>query len=110
MKNLERINGVSYHWRTNEFPDKGFENTKQIGVIAQELEQVYPELVLTNADGFKTVDYPKLTAVLLEAIKEQQYQIENLSVQNQQFKSKMELIDALKAQLDELTGQLGLNK
>ena len=42
----------------------------QIGVIAQELEEVLPELVTTNDEGFKSVDYIKLTPVLIEAVKE----------------------------------------
>jgi len=43
---------------------------QHVGVIAQELEAVVPELVSTDGDGIKAVDYGKLTAVLIEAIKE----------------------------------------
>jgi len=42
------------------------------------MEKVFPELVNTNEDGYKAVAYDKLTAVLLEAVKEQQDQIETL--------------------------------
>jgi hypothetical protein len=55
-----------------------FPEGKQIGVIAQDLEKVIPELVKTNPDGYKMVDYVKLVPVLVEAIKEQQKQIEEL--------------------------------
>ena len=54
----------------------------QVGVLAQELEQVLPELVNTGSDGYKAVNYAQLTPVLIEAIKEQQQQIEALKVQN----------------------------
>jgi hypothetical protein len=53
-------------------------NPHQIGVIAQEIEEVIPELVSTNENEIKSVSYAKITAVLIEAVKEQQEQIENL--------------------------------
>tara|TARA_R100001082_G_scaffold110908_1_gene92341 strand:- start:501 stop:2873 length:2373 start_codon:yes stop_codon:yes gene_type:complete len=53
---------------------------KQIGVIAQEIEKTLPEVVLTADDemGTKSVDYAKITAVLIEAIKELKQEIEEL--------------------------------
>jgi hypothetical protein len=51
-------------------------SVKNIGFIAQELEKVVPEVVVTGSDGFKSVAYDKITAVLTEAIKEQQQQID----------------------------------
>ena len=44
LENVSRIRGVSYYYRKEEFPDLGFNTNKQIGVIAQEVEKVYPEL------------------------------------------------------------------
>jgi hypothetical protein len=51
---------------------------RQIGVIAQEVEKVLPELVLEAGDGVKSVAYQNMVAVLIEAIKEQQEQINEL--------------------------------
>lgn len=51
---------------------------RQIGVIAQEVEKVLPELVLEADDGVKSVAYQNMVAVLIEAIKEQQEQINEL--------------------------------
>ena len=51
-------------------PDKNFAPGMQIGIIAQELEEQYPELVDIDSDGYKSIQYGKLTAVLLEGIKE----------------------------------------
>ena len=48
------------------------------GVIAQELEKVLPEAVFDNTDGFKSVAYGNVVGLLIEAIKEQQTQIETL--------------------------------
>jgi hypothetical protein len=85
LANIEKLRGVSYDWKQSEFPEKNFDTKHQIGLIAQELELVYPELVNTDAEGYKSVDYSKLVAVLIEAVKEQQVEITALQgqVQNQ---------------------------
>jgi hypothetical protein len=54
------------------------EEKQSIGVIAQELEEVVPQLVHTNEEGMKSVAYGNITALLIEALKEQQEQIEEL--------------------------------
>ena len=69
---LEKINlmrGVSY--------DRIDNNTSSVGLIAQELEKIAPELVLDN-DEYKSVAYTKLTAYLIEAIKELNNEIKEL--------------------------------
>lgn len=78
LENILNLNGVSYQWNTDVFTKRGFTEDKQIGLIAQEVEEVLPELVQTGADGYKSVDYQSLSAVLVEAIKEQQKTIESL--------------------------------
>ena len=65
----------------------------QIGLIAQELEKVYPELVDTDSQGFKSVQYSKLVAILIEGMKEQQQQINALQ-------HKVKEIDELKAEVE----------
>ena len=72
LKNIMGMRGVSYNWRRNEYPDKNFDDRLQIGLIAQEVEKIYPELVNTDANGYKSVEYSKLVAILIEALKEQQ--------------------------------------
>jgi hypothetical protein len=70
LAQVQRLRGVSYTFRQKEFAARNFPTGQQIGVIAQELEQVFPELVTTAADGYKAVNYAQLTPVLIEAIKE----------------------------------------
>ena len=48
------------------------------GVIAQELEEVAPELVIDNVDGFKSVNYMGLTAYLIEAVKDLSAKVKEL--------------------------------
>ena len=57
------------------------EDPKHAGLIAQEVEQVLPGLVSTDAKGFKAVGYAALIPYLIEAVKEQQRQIEELKEQ-----------------------------
>ena len=44
--------------------------SRQIGVIAQEVQSIYPELITVGGNGYLSVNYPKLTAVLLQSVKE----------------------------------------
>jgi len=53
-------------------------NPHQIGVIAQEIEKVIPEVVMTDSKGIKSVAYGNLIGLLIEAIKQQQEEINNL--------------------------------
>ncbi|MBW1898139.1 MAG: tail fiber domain-containing protein [Deltaproteobacteria bacterium] len=76
---IEQLNGVSYELRKEEFPEKNFSNRKQIGLIAQDVEKVLPELVRTDSEGYKSVAYQNMVPVLIEAIKEQQDEIEDLN-------------------------------
>jgi hypothetical protein len=78
IRELMRLNSVSYLWNADDYPEMGFDEGVQFGFIAQEFEKVIPELVKTDKDGYKSIDYVKLTPVLVEAIKEQQKQIDEL--------------------------------
>ena len=62
--------GVSFEWN-DEYKALGRGTVwREIGVIAQDIEAVFPELVTTWGAGYKAVDYSKLSGVLIEAIKE----------------------------------------
>lgn len=75
------LNGVTYRYNTAKYPELGLSDQPQIGFLAQELEQVYPEVVVTRKDGFKAVNYALLVPVLVEAIKQQQAMIADLQAQ-----------------------------
>lgn len=75
------LKGVSFDWNPDVVPTLAAEQGRQIGLIAQEVEKVVPEIVgTTKADGndLKTVKYENLVALLIEGMKEQQQQIEDL--------------------------------
>ena len=69
---LMMLQGINYDWKTKEYPNMNFSNSKQIGFLAQDLEKVFPEMVFTDDAGYKSIDYSRLTPVLVETIKEQQ--------------------------------------
>jgi hypothetical protein len=62
-------------------------NEGNIGVVAQEIEKSFPELVKTDDKGYKAVNYGALTAVLLQAIKDQQKQIDSLKTEMRLLKT-----------------------
>ena len=76
LDKITQIQGVTYKWKVDEFPEMSFENSTQIGIIAEELEKVFPELVNTDQNGDKSIQYGKLTPILIEAIKEQQKEMD----------------------------------
>ncbi len=84
LSEIQELNAISYDLKTDEYPEMGFEKGTQFGLIAQDVEKIYPELVRTDNNGFKSVSYEKLSVVLLEAVKEQQLEIDELKqlVQN----------------------------
>jgi Chaperone of endosialidase len=79
LEKLMLLQGVNYFWKASEYSNMNFSERKQIGFIAQDLEKVFPEMVFTDDKGYKSIDYSRLTPVLVETIKEQQKEIENLS-------------------------------
>ena len=95
MSKIMNLRPVTYNWRTDEFPDRGFDTDLQLGLIAQEAEEVFPELVKTNDDGYKSLNYAKLTVILLEGMKEQQAQIESYKLHLQSLQQEVDQIKAL---------------
>jgi len=79
---LDRIldlEGVSFDWKKD--------GRNSLGLIAQDVEKIFPELVHTNeSTGFKSVEYGNLVSPLVEAIKEQQKQIEELKLEIEKLK------------------------
>ena len=98
IKNIEdgleifkKLQGVRFNWK--EQP----EGKTRIGLIAQDAEKVIPELTFTNpTDGYMGINYSEITAVLIEAVKDQQKIIDELK------KSKTAEIESLRNQLSHL--------
>jgi hypothetical protein len=75
---VSKLNGVTWEW--NGDVDEAIKQSPKTGLIAQEVEEVLPEVVKTRDDGFLALDYSKMMGLMVEAIKEQQAQIEELKL------------------------------
>jgi hypothetical protein len=103
LDKVMNLTGVSYDWRMDEFPERKFSAQAQVGFIAQDVENVVPELVHTDPDGWKSIAYATLTPVIVEAMKSQQHQIEELA---QQSAKQQDQIDQQQLQIAELMNLL----
>lgn len=75
------LRGVSFEWNPEVVPQRAEKQKVSVGLIAQEVEKVIPEAVITEkieGSDLKTVEYGNLVGVLIGAIQEQQSQIEDL--------------------------------
>ena len=75
LDKVNKISGVTFEWNETSHKETG---KKDVGVIAQEIEEILPELVDNRSNGYKAVDYPKLTALLIEAVKDLSNQVKEL--------------------------------
>jgi hypothetical protein len=87
IQKIRQISGNTYDWKAENKEFHGYEGN-DVGVIAQEIEAVLPQLVQTRESGYKAVKYDKLVALLIEGIKEQQIQIDNLTAQVEELKKQ----------------------
>lgn len=83
LEDLLKLRGVRFDW-TDDFIQKSggedgyFVRKQDVGIIAQELEAVLPELVIDRQDGFKAVKYDRIVALLIEAVKELKIEVDLL--------------------------------
>jgi|688.fasta_scaffold00622_4 hypothetical protein len=79
LSKIEKLNGVTFNWNdlAKEVESKDT-SVKEVGVIAQEVNQVLPEVVTTRENGYMAVRYEKLVPLLIEAIKELHEEIKTL--------------------------------
>jgi len=92
LDRVMKLQGVHYKWKQDEYPEMNFPDGEQIGLIAQDVEKIIPEVVNESADGYKSIEYAKLVSVLIESIKEQQEQIDR----------QQDHIETLSERIDEL--------
>jgi len=79
LEKIKKIGGYTFEW----IPSKGIHSNKgdDVGIIAQEVEEIIPEIVTTRENGYKAVKYEKLVPLLIEAIKELSNKVEYLETQ-----------------------------
>jgi hypothetical protein len=94
LETIHQLRGVNYRWKQDEFPDLAFDDRSHIGFIAQELAETIPEVVKPDTAGFMTVNYGRLTPLLVEAVNE-------LKAENDDLRSELSEIKILLKRLVE---------
>lgn len=91
LKKVLELQGVTFNWDKTVKAEMNFDDKNHIGFLAQDLEEVLPQVVFTAEDEMKTksVAYGDVVPVLVEAIKEQQQQIEDLRAELESLKSSL---------------------
>ncbi len=70
LNRIASLTPVNYKWRSKEYPDKAWSEETQLGFIAQDVEEVLPQLVVQDEDGYKQLRYHQLPILSIQAIKE----------------------------------------
>jgi hypothetical protein len=92
LEHLADIIPVRFRFRE----DTGHPTDPQIGLLAQEVAEAFPELVTTDSEGYLSLAYPKLTAVLIRAIQEQQDEIEALRAAQTEILQRLRALEGRK--------------
>lgn len=81
---VQQLRPVKYNWRIDEYPERHFPEKSDLGFIAQEVQQLLPQVVNGDEDGKYTVDYARIVAVLTGAIQQLSNEVAELKAQLKQ--------------------------
>lgn len=104
LEQIENLRGVTYLWNDNKTGSKRPEGI-QYGFIAQEIQEVFPEKVSEDNLGYLQTAYGDYDALFVQAIKEQQLQIEKLSEENKLLKAALSMVDDLETRINALESE-----
>jgi hypothetical protein len=92
---LTALQPVAFDWRRDEYVDLHLSSERSLGLIAQEVEEVLPELVAENGDGFKSVHYERLPLLMLQGMRELKAENDALREQNASLEARLAGIELL---------------
>jgi len=92
LEKISALKGYSYKYKTEDFPQNEFAEGEQLGVMAQEVEKVYPGAVKMDKNGYRFVNYSQLTPGLIGAVKEL----------NEMVEKQSKLIEELRTEIKDL--------
>jgi hypothetical protein len=105
LQKLDNLRGVTFNWINKDFGD-----SLQVGMIAQELQLEYPDLISTDKEGFMSIQYGKFTAVLLEGVKELFHWSQTIEYRSAKLEGRMTELEkenqTLKAKTEKLEDRL----
>jgi hypothetical protein len=94
LESINKLKVIQFEWNDKIDPNKydylsQVGKLQSIGLIAQDLKKYFPEAVGVNKSGYYYVEYTKLNAVVVEAIKEHQKEIEKLLIEVKELENKI---------------------
>ncbi len=95
LDRIEKIKGVEFNWKRDEYPDYDFSDEEQVGFIAQDLKEILPEVVSVGSNGYHSIDYGKLTPVLVEAVKQLKTDNDRKDRQIEELSQRLARIEAM---------------
>lgn len=95
LDTLSKLRGVRFDWKRDEFPDHNFSEETQVGLVAQEVKTVLPEVVSKGSDGFYSVDYGRVTPVMVEAINELHTMIDRKDAQIASLEARLAVLEGV---------------
>ncbi len=109
LSKVRRLRGVSFRWADRVVAERAPapERGRQVGFIAQEVREVVPEVVLEDQAGMLSIAYASLVPVLVEAIKQQQETIDEMTHRVRQLEMKALETVSLKEEVDALRRSVG---
>ena len=102
LDKVSLLRGVTFEWKQTEYPEMNFPDQEQIGLVAQEVKEVVPQVVSETDDGYYNVDYSKLTALLVEAVKE-------LKAENEELRARIDKLDENTRYIVKVASVIGRN-
>jgi hypothetical protein len=93
LASLLALQPVRFRYRTAEFPERHFSTEPTMGLIAQDVERVFPELVTEDDKGYKGIHYEQLPVLLLEGVKELKAENDALKEQNAALEARLAAIE-----------------
>jgi len=102
LDSVLKLRGVLFDWNPDMAKGRTVDPNRQVGFIAQEVESVIPQLVHNGLEGYKAVEYANMTPFLVEAIKEQQRQIDALKAEVSALKEQTSRLALLEKQMAQL--------
>ena len=97
---VNRLNPVFYDWDHSNAKTAGFEDSHQVGFIAQEVEKVLPEVVNKGEDSYRSLEYGKIVSVVVAAVKELYHKVLGIESDVDTLKTNDRAIASVNAKLE----------
>lgn len=94
LDKLALLTPVHYRWRAAEFADRHFGTGRTYGLIAQDVERLFPDMVRTDAEGYRAVNYSKLPLLTLQAVKELKAENDALRTRQAGLEARLAALEA----------------